>query len=192
MSFFSLNLFFYNSCISSGRLVPAGEETVIMQNEAIEAFSAGKEYESNKKYKSAISCYEKSMQYDKLYDSAYYKIGRCYALMGEWKRAEEVFSSILIKDPNNSYIKDSLGYVYANDGKPDQAEELYESLVLENPFNSDFCYKYIKILLQNGKIYEATNAFNDFKSSFPRNKDEIKTLENLLLEQQGNSDTSAD
>lgn len=191
--FFCLtNFIALNSCMSSGHLAPAGEKTLIMQNEAIEAFSVAQKYESKKNYTAAIECYEKSMEYDKLYDSAYYKIGRCYALMGEWKRAEYIFSAILAKDAGNSSIKDSLGFVYANSGRPELAEEIYSSLAAENPYNADFSYKYIKILLQNGKTAEASSAFSLFKETFPRNREEIKTLSHLLLEQQGNSDISAD
>lgn len=190
--FISINTMYFYSCISSGLLAPAGEETIIMQNEAIEAFSAAQKYEASKKYQAAISCYEKAMEYDKLYDSAHYKIGRCYALIGEWKKAEYIFSEILLKDADNASIKDSLGYVYANSGRSEKAEEIYKSLTEKYPFNADFSYKYIKILIQNDKIAEASQAFYTFKETFPRNKEEIKSLALLLPEPQGNSDISED
>ena len=142
----------------------------MMQNEAIEAFSLAQKYESKKDYKNAILYYEKSMQYDKLYESAYYKIGRCYALMGEWKAA----------DKDNASIKDSLGYVYANSGKTNLAEELYYCLQEENPFNSDYAYKYIKLLIVNNKTSEAEKKYTEFKEKFPRNSEEIKNLKSLL------------
>ena len=132
------------------------------------------------------------MEYDKLYDSAHYKIGRCYALIGEWKKAEYIFSEILLKDTDNASIKDSLGYVYANSGRSEKAEEIYKSLTEKYPFNADFSYKYIKILIQNDKIAEASQAFYTFKETFPRNKEEIKSLALLLPEPQGNSDISED
>lgn len=168
------------SCVSSGKLVPPGEDIVIMQNESIEAFSLAQKYESKKDYRNAILYYEKSMQYDKLYESAYYKIGRCYALMGEWKAAEDIFSEILIKDKDNASIKDSLGYVYANSGKTNLAEELYYCLQEENPFNSDYAYKYIKLLIVNNKTSEAEKKYTEFKEKFPRNSEEIKNLKSLL------------
>ncbi len=182
----------FYSCMSSGHFAPAGEDSVLMQNEAIEAFSAAKKYESNKQYAAAISCYEKAMQYDTLRDTSYYRMGRCYALMGEWKKAEDVFASILAKDAANSSIKDSLGYVYVQSGKYEQAESVYESLSAEHPFNAEYSYKYIKALFQNGKKSEALAAFTAFKNTFPRNSEEIKTLTRLLTEQPDNSDISAD
>ena len=168
------------SCTSSGRFAPPSEDKIIMQNEALQAFNAASKCEEKKDYRAAISYYEKSMEYDVLYESAYYKTGRCYALLKEWKKAEEIFLDILRSDSENTSIKDSLGYVYFNSGRTEQAEELYGTLTRENPFNAELSYKYIKTLIQNGKKDEACHEFEKFKVEFPRNKVEIKKLTELL------------
>ena len=63
--------------------------------------SIGDAYLDLKKYDKAIQYYQKAMESKSLYWTAYYKLGRSYALAKKWSEAKNVYYKLLKRDPEN-------------------------------------------------------------------------------------------
>ena len=164
------------SACAGGRLKVPGEDMVRTRNEAVDAFTRAQRYESEGNYTSALACYEEAMACDELYESAYYKTGRCYALLRDWERARQVFTDIAVMDPANTTIQESLAYVYVMEGDYSSALQLYAELTEGNPYSASLLKNYIKVLAADGQKSRASQEFARFQSSFPDEVDTIKEL----------------
>ena len=116
------------------------------------------------------------MSDDRLHESAYFKTGRCYALLGEWSKAAAVYRDILQRDSANMHVKASLAYVYAMEGSYGKALSLYDELVTEHPRDSSLLKNYILVLLADGQTERAQELLVDFKEKFPSETETISQL----------------
>lgn len=175
-----LVLVFFATCSSSKSLTVPGEDKIRAQNMASEYYSLAQDYEENKNYSKAILYYQKSMADDSLYTSAYYKVGLCNALSGNWQKAQNIFGELLIKDAENDTIKESLAYVCAKGGKLEKSALLYEELANKNPVNPSYLKNCILVNILNKNTEKAKVLFETFKTNFPMQQETIQELEEKL------------
>lgn len=162
-------VFLFCSCSTVDKLIP-GQEEAQEKSIAAEYLRIAETYEKLKDYPKAISYYEAAMKSKagkELGDSAYYNMGRCYALSKDWTHAEEIYRTLLEKDPDNTNLMSSLAYITAMKGDFKAAEELYSSLVEKNPNDSSLLKNLISVLLADGKKDEAEKNFAVFRGKFP-------------------------
>jgi tetratricopeptide (TPR) repeat protein len=79
------------SCKSTVHLPIPGESTIKQNNIYSEYMSIGDAYLDLEKFDKAITYYQKAMVNKNLYWTAYYKLGRSYALSKKWKEAKKVY-----------------------------------------------------------------------------------------------------
>ena len=116
-----------------------------------------------------------------LYWTAYYKLGRSYALSKKWKEAKKVYFDLLKRDPENISVRMSLAYITAMEGDLDSAEEIYKSLWNNNSDNSEILVNYINVLIANNNVSEAKNLIKTLKEKFQENKN-IESFEKKIEE----------
>lgn len=176
-------LFF--SCTSVHVPIP-GETEVKKNNIYVEYMNIADAYNDLEKYDKAILYYNYAMKNKSLRWSAYYKLGRAYAMNKDWSNAQNVYEHLLKRDSENTSLKMSLAYIYAMSGNLDDSGELYRTLYSENPDNSDILVNYINVLFAQenygqvrAKLAELKEKFKDNASisSFEKKLEEINELE---------------
>lgn len=172
-------LFF--SCASSGHLPVPGEKAEVNRGISVEYMSIATAYEELEKYDKAIEYYKLAMKNKKLYWSAYYKLGRCYAMAKDYTQARKIYFKLLKRDKDNLSLQLSLAYLYAMEGKLDKARVIYEFLWKENQSNADVLVNYIDILIAQKEYETAETMLNTLKETFSDNTN-IKTFEDKLNE----------
>jgi tetratricopeptide (TPR) repeat protein len=161
-------LFF--SCGTNMHLSVPGEESVTRESVGIEYLAIADSYADLGKYDKAVTYYLLAMKNKKLYWSAYYKLGRAYALAKDWSDAENVYDKLLQRDPANVNLKLSRAYIKAMSGNLDEAMMLYRTLLEEQPENDAVLVNYITILLSQGRAELAEEQLEVLKKNFPDNK----------------------
>lgn len=169
------------SCATSVHLPVPGEGAAVKKSLSIEYMSIADAYNELAKYDKAAQYYLLAMKNKKLYWSAYYKLGRCYAMSKNWTEARKVYSALLKRDPDNVSVRMSLAYIYAMEGNLKSAEAIYELLYKENPDNSDVLINYIDVLIASEKYEAAEQSLSEMKEKFSDNKT-ISVFEKKLQE----------
>jgi Putative Zn-dependent protease, contains TPR repeats len=170
MVIFSLFSVMCLSCESTEEIPVPGETQIKLDNITAEYFSIAKGYQDIKNYTKAAEFYKKALASKKLHDSAYYEMGRCYALAKDWNNAELVFSDLQKKDPDNTTIAVSLAYIKAMSGNVSEAVQMYASLVQKNPTDVSLLKNYIAVLMAKGNYEEAEKQYFVLKKKFPDEK----------------------
>ena len=173
--------FVFCACGTSAHLPVPGESGTVKNNLSAEYLVIGDEYFSLTKYDKAEEYYKRAMKNRKLYWSAYYKLGRTYAMSKKWQDARKVDLTLLKRDPDNLNIRLSLAYITAMEGKLSAAESVYDYLWKENPDNPDIIVNYINVLLAQKKADTAQEHLNELKEKFKDNNN-IQTFEKKIEE----------
>lgn len=161
----------FTSCVTVAELNVPGENEVKINNISAEYFSIAQGYVGIKNYEKAASYFKLAMRSKSLHDSAYYEMGRCYALAKKWEDAKKVFSDIQMKDPENNTIAMSLAYIEAMSGNTKKAIEMYSDLVKKMPDDATVLKNYIAMLMADGKYELAERQYYNLKMKFPDEKD---------------------
>ncbi len=190
--FIIFSSFFFFSCASVHVPIP-GETEVKKNNIYVEYMNIADAYNDLGKYDKAITYYSYAMKNKSLYWTAFYKLGRSYALNKNWQEAEKVYLKLLKRDSENVSLKMSLAYIYAMNGNLKGSEQLYEELNKNNPDNSDILVNYINVLFAEENYEKAKEKTNELKEKFKDNKN-IETFEKKLeeLEDSDSSKSGAD
>lgn len=175
----SLSLFL--SCSTSVHLPVPGESATVNRSLSIEYMTIADAYNDLGKYDKACEYYMLAMKNKNLYWSAYYKLGRCYAMSKKWTEARKVYQKILKRDKDNLNIQISLAYIYAMEGRLEASENIYEYLVRENPDNPDTLVNYIDVLFASEKYDDAEKKLAELKEKFSDNKN-IEAFDKKLAE----------
>jgi tetratricopeptide (TPR) repeat protein len=183
-------------------LKPLERNQRVEQTLALEYYTIAGEYAALSKYDKAIPYYQLAMKDKKLYNAAQYHLGRAYALNKNWREAEEVFSALLKKDPDNTALGASIAYVSAMSladevvdaeavdlpkdfayvtamsGKLGKASELYRKLAESRPQDETIQADYMRVLAAHGKRKLVQERFQLFAETFPASEllDEMKKL----------------
>ncbi len=179
---FSLLFLVFVSCTSAPHaLTPAdslsesiripGESAVREKNITAEYFAIAVSYEEVKNYSKAIEYYKLAMKNEEQKNSAYYKIGWCYAMNKEWEKAREIYEAQLKIDSENTNLKASLAYITAMCGNLREAIVAYKELSSANPTSVDYLKNYIYVLMADGKYEIADEQFAILKETFPDDSD---------------------
>lgn len=176
---FASTLLFF-SCASVHVPIP-GETEVKKNNIYVEYMNIADAYNELGKYDKSIVYYNYAMKNKSLRWSAYYKLGRSYAMNKDWLSAQKVYEHLLKRDSENTSLKMSLAYIYAMSGNLDDSEELYRTLYSENPDNSDILVNYINVLFAQNKYDQVRLKLAELKEKFKDNAS-ISSFENKLEE----------
>jgi len=169
------------SCKTTAVVVP-GQTKVILKNIYIEYMALADEYYNLEKYSKAATYYQQCLSDKSLYNTAYYKLGLCYVKTSDWNNAEQVYSKLLKKDPDNSTLKSSLAYIQSMNGNTKDSVKLYGQLVIDYPEVSEYLENYIALLIQTEDLENAETQFNILKEKFPDSK-KISLIDEKLKKQ---------
>lgn len=156
----------FMSCKSTAGLVP-GQKQIVVKNLYKEYLNIADTYYSMEKYDKAITYYTNCLNDKSLYNTAYYKLGLCYVKSSDWNNAENVFQTLLKKDPENATLKSSLAYVYCMNNSTEKAGKIYVQLLEQFPENSLYLENYIAVLLKEKKYDESAVQLEILKNKFP-------------------------
>jgi tetratricopeptide (TPR) repeat protein len=158
------------SCSTNMPLSIPGENQVVGENINREYLAIADAYADLEKYDKAAEYYLFAMKDKKLYWTAYYKLGRMYALAKDWNNAANIYDRLLRRDPENVNLQLSLAYVKAMSGDLDTSIIIYKSLIEKEPDNEEILVNYIAVLLSQGRAELAENQLQELKKKFPDNK----------------------
>lgn len=169
--FFSLFiLFFCNSiflsCVS-GKFSAENITSDALQNIYIEYQNIADTFASQEKYDKAVIYYKLALENKDTYWNVYYKLARTYVMQKSWTDAENMFITLLRRDPNNSTLKESLAYIYSMNGSINEAKEIYIDLITLFPEEKKYLENYISILITEENFDEMFDYNNKLKEVFP-------------------------
>ncbi len=174
-----LSLLFFSSCQSTFRIPE--EERTILENIAAEYYNIAEGYVGVKNYSKAAEYYKLAMRDPEVYQQAYYKLARAYALAQNWEAAQTCYDEMLAKDPDNMNLQLSVAYITAMRGQSDEAIEMFKKLNEENPYVQSVLENYITLLLFVGRAEDAEPLYFSLKQKFP-DSSKIKDFAQQLSE----------
>lgn len=158
------------SCSTNAHFLVPGGNDVTKKKISIEYLAIADAYADLEKYDKAADYYQLAMKDKKLYWTAFYKLGRSYALAKKWSDAAVVYEKLLERDPSNVSLKLSQAYIKAMSGNLDDALIIYKKLIEEYPDNETIPVNYIIVLLSQGRAELAEEQLGILKQKFPDNK----------------------
>ena len=158
------------SCSTNAHFLIPGGNDVTKKKVSIEYLSIADAYADLEKYDKAADYYQLAMKDKKLYWTAYYKLGRSYALAKKWSDAAVIYEKLLERDPSNVSLELSQAYIKAMSGNLDDALIIYKKLIEEYPDNETIPVNYIIVLLSQGRAELAEEQLGILKQKFPDNK----------------------
>lgn len=105
-------------------------KTERFSKELTKSFKHGLEFQERKRYREAISAYEKVLKMKPALTEASYNIGLCLEKLGDYQKAEDIFSELVKKDPLFDLGLRHLAYISFKCGNFEQAY-LYHQKHLE-------------------------------------------------------------
>ena len=157
------------SCATMDKI--SGKRAKERKNICIEYYNIAEGFMNIKEYAKAATYFKKAMRDKELYPTAYYELGRAYALGKNWEKAKAIFSEYLEKDPDNLDLQMSVAYVVAMKGDFSEALEKYKALIEKNPDSAELQKNFIALLLSCGRAEMAEEEFSHFKEHFPDDSD---------------------
>ena len=91
-------------------------------------------------YQNAISFYEKALNLDPQFTSAFYNIALSYENLGNYARAEVYYNKILEIFPEDLKVLLNMGNIFVTTKKLDEALKYYEKVLVLDPKNYDAHY----------------------------------------------------
>lgn len=190
--FFSFVVFpCFFSCASSAHLPVPGEREAKRSSIYSEYMAIADAYNDLEKYDKAAEYYSLARKSRKLYWTASYKLGRCYALNKKYADALEIYEALLSRDKENLGLKMSVAYLQAMSGEVSKAEKTYSELWEENPGSADVLVNFISVLFAAENYTEAEAKTALLKEKFPDNKN-ISGFEKKLEEHKSSLEPDSD
>lgn len=177
-------------CAASGGMLVPGQQKIILQNLAVEYYNIAEAYAGVQNYAKAADYYKRAMRDKNLYLTAYYKLGRSYALAKDWDNALPIYEDLLSRDPENMELAASRAYIMAMKGDTDAAVRQYQDLIEKNPNEQSFLENYVALLVDGGRGELAEAQFFLLKEQFPDSK-MISSLAPKIAELVDNPDPNA-
>ena len=177
-------------CAASGGMLVPGQQKIILQNLAVEYYTVAEAYAGVQNYAKAAEYYQRAMRDKTLYLTAYYKLGRTYALAKDWDNALPIYEDLLSRDPENAELAASRAYIMAMSGNTDEAFRQYQDLIAKNPNEQSFLENYVALLVDSGRGELAEAQFFLLKEQFPDSK-MISSLAPKIAELVDNPDPNA-
>lgn len=159
----------FAGCASNGLEIP-GEHERLNKNICSEYYAIAEGYAGLKNYTKAAEYYKLAMRDKNIRITAYYKMGRSYALAKDWDNALAVFQNLQKRDPGNQEISESIAYISAMKGDTDTALLQYKHLCDEYPDEQTILENYIALLITDGKGEIAESELALLKNKFPDSK----------------------
>ncbi len=157
-------------CAASGGLLVPGQNRIVLQNLAVEYYTIAEAYVGLKNYTKAAEYYKLAMRNENLYYQAYYKMGRAYALAGQWDSAMPIYQDMLSRDPENGELAKSIAYINAMKGNNDEAFAQYRTLIEKYPNDQALQENYLSLLVDCGRGEFAEKEYFVLKEKFPDSK----------------------
>ena len=154
-------------CAASGGLLVPGQNKIILKNLATEYYNVAEGYMGVKNYAKATEYYKLAMREESLYLTAYYKLGRAYALAKDWDNALPIYQDLLSRDRENGELRSSIAYITAMKGDTDEAFLQYRALLETYPEEQTYLENYISLLVDAGRGELAEEQFFILKEKFP-------------------------
>jgi len=116
-------------------------QTNPVQEELAETYyNLGNAYLELERLDDAESAYARAMELDPELYTAGYNLARVHIFNREYGRAVELLQELLLKDPRNGILRESLAWAYLESGRVDDAEQLYSELLEADPANCNVRY----------------------------------------------------
>lgn len=176
------------SCRTAMDYAVPGVHKITLQNIHKEYMLIADEYVKLEKYDKAIEYYTQALDDKEIYWTAYYKLGRAYALAGKWAEAEAVYTRLVERDTENTDLIRSIAYIKGMNGHLNEAMEIYNALLDKNGDDETTIANAAAVLLTQGQNDTARVYIDMLKDKFP----ESKSLDTLgkALENAQKADTA--
>ncbi|GHU15058.1 hypothetical protein FACS1894163_00540 [Spirochaetia bacterium] len=158
---FTLYLFSYTSCVTSGAA------------SAEEYFSIGMAYFEMGKFAEAEQWLNRARAADKTKTASEYNLGRIAFETGRYKDAIALFDKVLAKDPVNVMALKAAAYTRIKTGELEAAEKLYQRVLDLLGDSADDGYNYALVLYALKKYEAAEELIGNNQYALLENKDII-------------------
>lgn len=158
------------SCRTAMDNAVPGVRRITIKDVYAEYMLIGDEYVKLQKYDKAIEYYTKTLGDKELYWSAYYKLGRAYALASEWEEAEVVYERLLARDSKNTDLLRSMAYIKGMNGQTGEAMAIYNALLEERDEDETTIVNIATLMLSTLQIDTARIYIDMLKEKFPESK----------------------
>ena len=85
--------------------------------------------------------------------------------LGNYALAQDIYTNLLVSNPNNILFLGNLGNIYSEVGELDKAEECFKKSLAINPKNFDTALSLVNILVTSGRIDSAFLSLNTILES---------------------------
>lgn len=119
----------------------------------------GRALEGDKRYKDAISLYQKVIEKDKRNFDAWLGIARCYLYLENYEKAAEAYERAYLLNPEDKEICRSLAFIYDKLGKLQEAIAYIDRGISLDPKDKYFWNSKALTLMKMKKYEEAIRAF---------------------------------
>ena len=121
-------------------------------------FNLGKQYNSTKKYKEAIKCFEYAIFSDENFNSPYIEKAKILERLKRYKDAIKTYKSLLSIDKRSAYAMMKIGHCYEKTGNNNKALAYYYKGVHYEPSLDKAWYKLAKYFFKD-KQYKKANDY---------------------------------
>lgn len=147
-----------------------GVRKITIENVYTEYMLLADEYAALKNYDKAAYYYTQALGNKKIYWTAYYKLGRVYALAAKWQEAEEVYNRLIERDGDNTDLLRSMAYIKGMSGKLNEAMDMYNALLDKNADDETTIANAACVLLAQKQNDTARVYIDMLKEKFPESK----------------------
>ena len=118
----------------------------------------------------AVQYFQKAIQLDRSFISAYHQLGRCFARLGDAPQAADILGKVVGLKPNQIPPRLDLGAVHLSLGQTQRAREQYDQVIAVDPRNGRAHVGLAHVLFAEGQwpaaMAEAQIALNSGGSNF--------------------------
>jgi tetratricopeptide (TPR) repeat protein len=129
----------------------------------------------------AIEDLKKAIDLKPNFDEAIDTLADIYEKEGEYTKEQELYESILKKDPTNVMVLEKLGNLFSRLGLSYKASDVYKKLTELSQNNPNYRYQYAISLLQSMRYKRAISVLEPLYKENPKNK-AVGYLYGLALE----------
>ena len=99
----------------------------------------------------AIECFEKAIEYDKSFSSAYHQLGKCQMRIGNPDRAVHLLQKVIENNPHLISARIDLGFALISNGKPEEAAQHFRQILALQPHNAKALFGTANVFFEQGQ-----------------------------------------
>ncbi|TFG63277.1 MAG: tetratricopeptide repeat protein [Spirochaetales bacterium] len=141
-------------------------------------YNLGNAYFELERWDLAADAYKKAMALDKDLLQASYNLARVYIQTGDTEAGIEMLNGLLLEEPENTLLLNTLGYALTLKGSDEEALAVYEAVLVRNEFDAHALYN-LSLLLW--KLDRKDDSLAVMLKAFVQSPEDKDLLKNLAL-----------